>query len=123
LDLATFHFSTTANRQREFVDGPAAGTMVVYCAKVDDLITEIEDCDDPILMREWVSRLGSIFRIGVDFGIEVAAAIVNQPFGDSNMLLAGPLKAVKSDLQDVVDGATEDAANVHQAARETAAPA
>lgn len=96
LDLATFHLSTAAKRQREFTDGPAAGTMAVYFAKIDDLITEIEDCDDPILMREWASRLGSIFRIGVDFGIEAAAAIVNQPFGDSKTLLAGALKMVKS---------------------------
>jgi hypothetical protein len=117
LDLATFHLSTAAKREREFTDGPAAGTMAVYLTKIDELITEIENCDDPILMREWVSRLGSIFRIGVDFGIETAAAIVNQPFGSSKTLLAGALKAAKSELQDVAAGATQDAANVHQAAR------
>jgi hypothetical protein len=121
LDLATFHLSTAAKRQRECTDGPAAGTMAVYFTKIDELITEIEDCDDPILMREWVSRLGSVFRIGVDFGIETAAAIVNHPFGNSKTLLAGALKAVKSELKDVAAGANDDAGNVHEAARNDAA--
>jgi hypothetical protein len=110
LDLATFHLSTAAECEREHCSGPAAGTMAAYLAKVDDLVAEIEDSEDPMLIREWAGRLAFIFRIGVDFGIEVAAAIVNHPFGDSRMLLAGPLKTAMSELQDCVDSATEDAA-------------
>ena len=120
--LATQHLAAATRHFRE-ISGPHAGIQAEHVIGVDAMISDIEDSlvgdGDIVLAREWAARTGSVFAAGVEFGIAIAAAIIEDPDGNprATATWVEAVDSTKDELQSIVDAAIKDAVNINEAER------
>jgi hypothetical protein len=109
--LTNHHLSVAAKRGDDFIE-PWPGSMASYLLKLDELSTQFETAENPAAERQLAWRTSSFFISGFDFGLAVAAAVINDPLGKPAALWADALKEAKENVRGHYDAAIKDAASV-----------